>query len=98
MISRQKLPKVSAKFTVVLVDEANKAVWLSDDYDPTNQPEWVRTITNDAEAVVFVMNLQYPTYRVFYRDSEGKVNEILHSRAVFLGFAPNLHVEFPNGK
>jgi hypothetical protein len=48
-----------------------------------------RSVTNDAEAVVGQLYLDFGidnATRIFYEDSEGEVDELLHAGRVFRGF------------
>jgi hypothetical protein len=47
-----------------------------------------RTLTNSAEQVVALMHAQFPGRRVYYYDTEGRLDEMKHSAGVFEGFAP----------
>lgn len=46
------------------------------------------SVTNDAEAVVRHINRMYPNRRIFYYDSEGILDELVHANGVFDRFAP----------
>ncbi len=46
------------------------------------------TITNDAEAVVAEVASLYPGRRIFYTDTDGQIDELLHNAGKFAGFAP----------
>ncbi len=73
-----------AKFTVVEI--TNKYILLEDQssvYTPS------MTITNDAEAVVddlYEKRLISPSTRIFYIDTDGRVDELLHKYRAFDGF------------
>jgi len=48
-----------------------------------------RSITNDAEYVIELLYREYEItdgVRIFYEDSEGRVDELLHSGKKFAGF------------
>jgi len=45
-----------------------------------------RTITNDAEAVVEEVHNSFPGRRIFYRDTEGVIDELDHVNGRFRGF------------
>ena len=49
-----------------------------------------RTVTNDAEFVVKTLATDHALgdRRLFYRDSENQIDELLHSGAKFLDFRP----------
>jgi len=44
------------------------------------------SITNDAEAVVKYMSGFGAYKRFIYKDTEGKIDELLHEKAIFTGF------------
>jgi len=46
------------------------------------------SVTNDAETVVREVAEQYPGKRIWYFDSDGNLDELLHDNGVFKGFAP----------
>ena len=49
------------------------------------------TVTNDAEAVVgslLRLGRLKPGMRLFYYDSDGRLDELVHDGAAFTGFAP----------
>lgn len=52
------------------------------------------SITNDAEEVVRKLNEKYPGYRIMYRDSMNRWDELVHRNGVFKTFAPG----FGHGK
>lgn len=56
------------------------------------------SVTNDAENVVHDLQHDFPGYRVIYRDTDGRWDELLHARGRFLGFAPapGLNPEMPS--
>ena len=49
-----------------------------------------RTITNDAEFVVETLARDHALgdRRLFYKDSEGQIDELLHTAGRFKGFSP----------
>jgi len=46
------------------------------------------TVTNDAESVIETLHSEYDLgdRRVFYRDSENRIDELLHAGARFTGY------------
>jgi hypothetical protein len=51
----------------------------------------VRSVTNDAEYVVEQLCLEFEIgdeTRIFYEDSSGQIDELLHSGSKFRGFKP----------
>jgi hypothetical protein len=46
------------------------------------------SITNDAEAVVEHVLKMYPGHRIFYRDTDGNWDELVHNGKAFCSFAP----------
>ena len=65
------------------IDHVRKIVFIQDECDG-NQ----RSVTNGAEDVVPIAVKSNPTYRLFYRDTEGQWDELVHKAGVFEGFAP----------
>jgi hypothetical protein len=51
------------------------------------------SVTNDAEAVVRFVNARYPGHRIFYRDTMGNWDELVHANGIFTGFAPGTDSE-----
>jgi hypothetical protein len=47
-----------------------------------------KSMTNDAEAVCRWAEEHYPGCRVLYRDTIGRVDEMVHERGTFCGFKP----------
>jgi hypothetical protein len=47
-----------------------------------------RTVTNDAERVVFELWNQYGDRRIVYRDTMGNWDELVHDEGVFKRYAP----------
>lgn len=58
-------------------------VWIED----LNRPG-SKSVTNDAENVAREINESFPDHRIFYKDSLGVWDEILHKSGVFEGFKP----------
>ncbi len=46
-----------------------------------------KSVTNDAEQVTAEVAHNFPGRRIFYRDSEGQWDELIHDRGKFTGFA-----------
>ena len=70
-----------------LVARKNSALWIVDLYDQSNP---TLTITNDTEAVIHALRAEHglDAERVFYRDTDGRWDELLHDgRGGFVGFA-----------
>ena len=71
-----------------------KSTWTYHGVDSTRQMVFIidndvgMSVTNDAENVVEVINARYPGYRIIYRDTEFRWDELLHESGVFKGFAP----------
>ena len=73
-----------AKYTLV---EANDKYVLIEDCSSDQYPSM--SITNDAESVVedlFEKHLVGQTTRIFYIDTDGRVDELLHAYRRFDGF------------
>lgn len=67
------------------------AVFLVDNNDNS------MSVTNDAENVVAYVNASYPDARIFYKDTMGCWDELVHNRGTFLrfaGVAPATKVKF----
>ena len=73
-----------AKWELVEIDDARKIVFIEDCCGEAH-----RSVTNAAEEVCeHVINLsQHPDYRLFYCDTDGQWDELLHEKGVFKGFA-----------
>lgn len=52
------------------------------------------SVTNDAEAVVAEVVATHGNVRIFYFDTMGNRDELLHDNGVFKGFAPARTVEY----
>lgn len=46
------------------------------------------SVTNDAESVVKIVASEYGNRRIFYRDTCGRWDELVHDNGRFLRFAP----------
>lgn len=48
------------------------------------------SVTNNAEAIVkYAVAISSPSARIFYIDSDGRIDELLHENKVFVGFGKN---------
>lgn len=54
--------------------------------DEFNNSMSTMTVTNDAEAVVEYILKLYPHKRIFYYDTEGMLDELMHDGEQFRGF------------
>lgn len=70
-----------AIYSVERVDHGARIVWIIDEDGP-------KSITNDAERVVADVNSNYRKYRIVYRDTEGRWDELLHNDGTFTDFRP----------
>lgn len=70
-----------ATYDVVEVSAERRALWLVDLDGP-------RSVTNDAERVCEELSHLYPGSRLFYRDTDGNWDELVHDAGRFLRFAP----------
>jgi len=55
----------------------------------TGRDKCCRSVTNDAEYVVEQLYLEYgitDETRIFYEDSDGRIDELVHAGKVFTGF------------
>lgn len=73
-----------AKYSVVHAREDLRMVWITDDGPHDRHP----TVTNDADGVCRSVNASYPGYRIIYRDSDGRWDELAHKDGNFLTFVP----------
>lgn len=64
------------------LDERNGLIMVEDLGGP------YMSVTNDAESVVREMFTLYGDKRILYIDSIGNLDELLHDRGRFTGFAP----------
>ena len=71
------------KSSVALLLESESVVYIAD--TSNNDPKF-KTITNDAENVVAALDLN--NRRLYYKDSMGRIDEIIHKDGVFAGFKP----------
>ncbi len=68
-----------AKFNIDRIDVGRKIVWIVDLDGPIS-------VTNDAEAVCRELNAAHPAHRIFYRDTEGFWDELVHQDGRFIDF------------
>lgn len=73
--------RTGAAFTVMEVTDAH--VILRDD-----NVNGCRSVTNAADEVVAHIHRHYPGRRIFYYDSEGRLDELAHEDGRFVGFRP----------
>lgn len=80
-----------ANYTVVMVDKERQIVFIND----VGHDKGCPSVTNDAEAVVkSVIERNSPDYRIVYRDSMGRWDELMHNGKQFTAFAA-FHEEHP---
>lgn len=60
-----------------------KVVLIIDEATPQNA---LVSITSDAEEVCKRVNKEYPHHRIYYKDSLGNWDELLHNGGWFVGF------------
>jgi hypothetical protein len=63
----------------------NDGLFIVDDNLPGS-----KSVTNDAEFVCQTMIELYGNRRLFYRDTMGRWDELIHDRGRFLRFAPGI--------
>lgn len=73
-----------ADFSIV-VDAANALV-IRDDFNARGSQDYNRTVTNDVENVVLALAPQLRGRRLFYIDTDGRLDEILYEGERFLWF------------
>jgi hypothetical protein len=75
-----------AAFKIVAINHS--LIFIHDLYDHNESVRQHKTITNDVEWVVVALCSLYPVNdrRLFYRDSEGQIDEIVHNGRLFLEF------------
>lgn len=71
-----------ADWHIVKSDSERRIVWIVDE-DRGN-----RSVTNDADKVVAELHVNYPGFRIIYRDSIGNWDELCHDGALFTGYRP----------
>ena len=71
-----------AEFTVIEVTD--EYIYIKDNCGPT------KSVTNDAEWVIEKLHNDYEISgrRVFYKDTAGEVDELVHNNGVFRIFSP----------
>lgn len=65
-------------------DTNNEAVWI---VDLANECATM-SVTNDAENVVANIAKSYGNRRIFYKDTDGRWDELVHDNGRFLRFVP----------
>ncbi len=75
-----------SKFTVNFVTDM--AVYITDD---CNQYQCM-SVTNDAEQVVEFLYKQFGDKQIFYKDTEGMWDELIHEKGVFKTFSPGVNL------
>jgi hypothetical protein len=74
---------MNAVYTITKVTDV--CVILKDDFNPENP---TKSVTNDAERVTAEVNRLHPAKRIFYYDTEGALDELVHDKGKFIRFAP----------
>lgn len=74
------LKRPRAKFDII--EKREDAIFIADTGTDTI------SVTNDAEAVVAYLNELFPARRIFYLDTIGYWDELIHEAGTFKGFAP----------
>jgi hypothetical protein len=74
---------ISSKFDVV--EETDKYTYIEDRYDGN---PFIKSVTNDVENVVKYLykHFNINDKRLFYKDTDGKIDEILHENGEFIDF------------
>ena len=81
-----------AHWSIERIDHHRKIIFIFDENDGS------RTITNSAEQVTSEVfdGVNLPedvlTYRLFYYDTDGNWDELMHDRGQFIDFAPGMGV------
>jgi hypothetical protein len=77
----------SAMFKIITMDKS--IIFIHELYDHKNKSLY-KTVTNDAEKVVEILysklTLLYNDRRLFYRDTRGRIDEIVHQDGKFVEF------------
>lgn len=73
--------KLRSKFTINRVDE--KAVYITDDCD---RYDFAPSVTNDAENVTQYLFEMFGNKQIFYKDTVGDWDELVHDKGVFKDF------------
>jgi uncharacterized C2H2 Zn-finger protein len=74
-----------AAFSITKIDRHAHEVWIVDEC--AAEPR-APSITNDAEAVCAHLEARFAGYRIFYRDTMGEWDELVHEAGAFKRFAP----------
>ncbi len=73
----------TTKWTVARVDAKERIIWIID-------LDQGVSITNNAERVVRSILGWYDNHRIYYRDTDGRWDELVHDGRNFTGFAPGV--------
>jgi uncharacterized protein YecE (DUF72 family) len=78
-----------AVYDIARVDHLHRRVWIIDKCDsvPYSHPPPL-SITNDVERVAMRLHCQYEGYRIYYKDTMGNWDEIVHAMGIFMAFLP----------
>jgi hypothetical protein len=76
------LPALRSDFVIVKVTDTE--LWLVDHSAVSGR----MSVTNDAERVVTHLLKHYPNRRYYYRDTDGKWDELIHNGINFVRFGP----------
>lgn len=71
--------KREAHYKIEKVDREKETLWIKDLDGPLS-------VTNDAEHVVDVLNRAYPAFRIYYQDTMGRWDELVHRNGIFIRF------------
>lgn len=76
------MAKCRSSWSITKTDHDRRIVWITDENGPVS-------VTNDAEAICLVLGGRNDKpYRILYKDSTGRWDELIHERGVFKDFAP----------
>jgi hypothetical protein len=81
-VTVQSVPPLISDWHVVKSDSDARIVWIVD------EDRGGKSVTNDADNVAAELAVNYPGYRIIYRDSIGRWDELCHDGALFVGFRP----------
>lgn len=74
-----------AVWAIHRIEHGTKCIWITDESE--GHPH-AKSVTNDAERVVADVNNRCPGYRIFYKDTMGLWDELLHEHGKFYGYTP----------
>ena len=77
------------RFAYDIIREEPDAIWIED----LSNSVGCMSITNAAEYVIEDLigkGLLFPGKRVYYTDTDGRIDELCHNGVAFTGFAPGL--------